>query len=205
MPRGPTSAERLLLPEERQKHGEKVFVAELAAFLGTDQQVIHRFARAGGGDGIRYGGVPRAAYMRPREAQRVMVAVRAWQGQRYAHGLDHHVMVEAQREADRLKKLRAGRFRKGPRPLKPLVGEKWTPPPPKNTCDRLVLRRSRGCRSTWYDPRNGHTYAEWEGNPLHVLPCNVWVVIEGADGDLLGGHAQCSLTTTPPSRATTPS
>jgi hypothetical protein len=184
MARGPTAAELPLLPPERQKHGEKVMVAELAAFLGCDSPVIHRFAHPMGGVRTSRDAAGVYTWLRPREAQRVMLAVRAWQGSRYAQGFDHHVLVEAAREADRAKRLREGRI-KGGRTPKPLVPEKWTPPKPKNTCSHMAQRRSRGCRSTWFDPRNGHSYAEWEGNPLHTLPCAVWVVIEGPDGD---GH-----------------
>lgn len=179
MPRGPSNAERPLLPAERQKHGEKVFVAELAAFLGTDHQVIHRFAHPLGGVRWKRDAAGKTSWLRPREAQRVIIAVRAWQGSRYAQGLDHHALVEAAREAYRLNKPPP----KGPRPLKPLVPEKYTPPKPKDTCDFMTWRTRRGCRFTHYDPRNGHTYAEWEGNPLHTLPCTVWVVIQGPDGD----------------------
>lgn len=173
--------EALLLPKEREKRGEKVWVSELAAFLGCAPLLIHRIARPL--NLISYRGGMQAgpqAYLTPRGAMRVMIAVRARQGAAAIEGKDYW--------AARLRTLARAQLRRGPRqprqlrPLNPHP-EPERPKPPPIHCSHGRKARLRGCKFTWFDPRNGKPYSAWEGNPLHVLPCAPWVVVSGPDGD----------------------
>lgn len=194
MGRGASPVELRLLPKTREKPGERVFITELAAFLGCAEQVVLRFARPMGVLEMRRSTYGEVKFVTPRAAMRLIIAVRGWQGKIYSEGTDYHLrqLHEQARTMARQQRKRAERVARGlppggvrpKRPVDPfyLSGVGWKKP--RDYCSHLRFRRGgAGCRSTWFDPTNKRTREEWEGNPLHTLPCCVWVVLSEPHGD----------------------
>jgi hypothetical protein len=111
MTRRPDCDERVVLPARSVLSKERVYLYELAEYLGCDRRVLNKHAR-------RHRMVKKERHQCPVDyvpwvsvwnAMRLVAYIRALQGQQYAAGIDYHDLK--QRRADYEYKRRTGRTR----------------------------------------------------------------------------------------------
>jgi hypothetical protein len=101
----PAGDERTVVPQRAVVTKERIWLAELGAYLGYSRPALKKFAKRQGLLRKASGhAVTRVWYVSPYGAQRIIAYIRAIQGDAYLHGKQPLEHLERRREGNRLKR-----------------------------------------------------------------------------------------------------